>query len=62
MSLISKLFHHTSKNFDHKTEWFIFHHPHAAIFAMFVGLPVVGLAAVSLLAILFTLPAALILG
>ena len=42
-------------------ERFAFRHPHAAVLAMFIGLPVFILAAVSLLTVLVTLPVTLFL-
>ena len=49
MSSILKSIHKLEDRFDNRAERFAFRHPHAAVLAMFIGLPVFILAAVSLL-------------
>lgn len=55
--------HHSikRKKWDSQAERFWFRHPHAAIFIMFMGLPILGLTAVFLLAVLVTLPMSFII-
>lgn len=62
MSSILKSIHKLEDKFDNRAERFAFRHPHAAVLAMFIGLPVFILAAVSLLTVLVTLPVTLFLG
>ena len=62
MSNILKSIHKLEDKFDNRAERFAFRHPHAAVLAMFIGLPVFILAAVSLLTVLVTLPVTLFLG
>ena len=52
MSNILKSIHKLEDKFDNRAERFAFRHPHAAVLAMFIGLPVFILAAVSLLTVL----------
>lgn len=62
MSSFFKSLRHIGTKFDAKAERFVFRHPHAAVFTMFIVLPVFILAAVSLLTMLVTLPVALLFG
>ena len=45
MSSILKSIHKLEDRFDNRAERFAFRHPHAAVLAMFIGLPVFILAA-----------------
>ena len=55
MSNILRSIHKLEDRFDNRAERFAFRHPHAAVLAMFIGLPVFSLAVVSLLIVLVTL-------
>ncbi|MDO5416246.1 MAG: hypothetical protein Q4F29_03510 [Lachnospiraceae bacterium] len=62
MTVIGKTFHKWENRFDKGAERFVFHHPYFAFLAMFVGLPIFILGAVTTCTMAAVLPLALIFG
>lgn len=62
MAEILKFIHKFEKCFDKCTERFIFYHPFLAFIAMFIGMPIFVLAAVTVCTVAIILPIALIFG
>lgn len=59
---ILKSIHKFEDRFDSQAERFVFHHPCLAFAAMFIGVPVFVLAAVTISTVVLTLPVALLCG
>lgn len=62
MAAIIKSIHKFENRFDLRAEQFAFHHPFLAGLAMFIGMPVFILAAVSISTVVITLPFAWLFG
>lgn len=60
MASIIKAMHQFGYKFDRRAERFAFRHPYAAFLFMFIGMPLLILAAVIALTLLFLVPASLI--
>lgn len=55
-------FHRLEQRFDRCAERFAFHHPCAALFAMFIGIPVLILLAVTASTLILSFPMAYLFG
>lgn len=56
MRRIVQSIHKLERIFDTKAEWLAFHHPYLAFFTVFVGMPIVVLAAVCVCTTIVILP------
>lgn len=62
MTAILKSIYKVEKHFDKSTERFALHHPYLTLLAMFIGMPIFILLAVTVCTTLAALPFALIFG